>query len=47
MPSDLASEETLPNITDIPILFLSGLQDEIVPYAVPLLFCKDGILTGD
>ncbi|KAI9728953.1 MAG: hypothetical protein M1828_000038 [Chrysothrix sp. TS-e1954] len=25
------SEETLPKITDIPILFLSGLQDEIVP----------------
>ncbi|OCK82471.1 BEM46 family protein [Lepidopterella palustris CBS 459.81] len=25
------SEETLPQITDIPILFLSGLQDEIVP----------------
>ena len=25
------SEETIPLITDIPILFLSGLQDEIVP----------------
>jgi hypothetical protein len=25
------SEEMLPQITDIPILFLSGLQDEIVP----------------
>lgn len=25
------SEELLPKITDIPILFLSGLQDEIVP----------------
>lgn len=25
------SEEALPKITDIPILFLSGLQDEIVP----------------
>lgn len=25
------SEEKLPQITDIPILFLSGLQDEIVP----------------
>ena len=25
------SEEILPQITDIPILFLSGLQDEIVP----------------
>ena len=25
------SEEHLPKITDIPILFLSGLQDEIVP----------------
>lgn len=25
------SEEHLPTITDIPILFLSGLQDEIVP----------------
>ncbi|KAK3715671.1 bem46 protein, variant [Vermiconidia calcicola] len=27
------SEELLPQITDIPILFLSGLQDEIVPPA--------------
>jgi len=26
------SEESLPEITDVPILFLSGLQDEIVPY---------------
>ncbi|KAL5361584.1 Alpha/Beta hydrolase protein [Aspergillus floccosus] len=26
-----ASEEVLPKITDIPILFLSGLKDEIVP----------------
>jgi fermentation-respiration switch protein FrsA (DUF1100 family) len=26
------SEEVLPQITNIPILFLSGLQDEIVPY---------------
>lgn len=25
------SEETIPQITDIPILFLSGLKDEIVP----------------
>lgn len=25
------SEDQLPKITDIPILFLSGLQDEIVP----------------
>lgn len=25
------SEQTIPHITDIPILFLSGLQDEIVP----------------
>ncbi|KAF2749268.1 BEM46 family protein [Sporormia fimetaria CBS 119925] len=25
------SEETLPKITDVPFLFLSGLQDEIVP----------------
>lgn len=25
------SEEIIPQITDIPILFLSGLQDEIVP----------------
>jgi fermentation-respiration switch protein FrsA (DUF1100 family) len=33
-----SSEETLPLITDIPILFLSGLQDEIVPYVCPLCF---------
>jgi len=25
------SEEMLPQITDVPVLFLSGLQDEIVP----------------
>ena len=25
------SDETLPQITDIPVLFLSGLKDEIVP----------------
>lgn len=25
------SEETLPQITKVPILFLSGLKDEIVP----------------
>jgi fermentation-respiration switch protein FrsA (DUF1100 family) len=31
------SEEMIPQITDIPILFLSGLKDEIVPY-VALLF---------
>jgi abhydrolase domain-containing protein 13 len=28
------SEEILPQITDLPILFLSGLQDEIVPCVV-------------
>ncbi len=27
------TEEILPQITEIPILFLSGLKDEIVPYA--------------
>ena len=26
------SEEMIPQITNVPILFLSGLQDEIVPY---------------
>lgn len=25
------SEDTLPQITNVPILFLSGLRDEIVP----------------
>lgn len=25
------SEEVLPKVTDVPILFLSGLQDELVP----------------
>jgi hypothetical protein len=28
------SEEMIPKITKVPILFLSGLQDEIVPYVV-------------
>ena len=32
------SEEQLPKITDIPILFLSGLQDEIVPYVMGLFY---------
>lgn len=31
------SEEMLPQITDVPILFLSGLQDEIVPYVTTSL----------
>ena len=32
------SEEMIPKITKVPILFLSGLQDEIVPYVfTPLL----------
>lgn len=26
------SEEVLPTIEDIPILFLSGLKDEMIPY---------------
>lgn len=29
-----ASEDTLPKITQVPILFLSGLKDEIVPYVL-------------
>jgi hypothetical protein len=32
-----ASDTFLPSITEVPILFLSGLQDEIVPF-VPLSF---------
>jgi hypothetical protein len=37
------SEEMLPQVTNVPILFLSGLQDEIVPYvSTPKLF-KHGI----
>jgi hypothetical protein len=28
------SEEMIPQITNVPILFLSGLQDEIVPYVL-------------
>lgn len=32
------SEEMLPEIIGIPILFLSGLQDEIVPYVVIIVF---------
>lgn len=31
------SEETLPKITEVPILFISGLKDEIVPYVFYLL----------
>lgn len=27
-----ATEEILPRITEVPILFLSGLKDEIIPY---------------
>ena len=30
-----ATEEILPRITEVPILFLSGLKDEIIPYAKP------------
>ena len=31
-----ASDTFLPSITEVPILFLSGLQDEIVPYVHPI-----------
>lgn len=31
-----ASDTYLPNITEVPILFISGLLDEIVPYVFPL-----------
>ena len=33
-----ASDTYLPSITEVPILFLSGLQDEIVPYVQILSF---------
>lgn len=33
------SEDILPKITDVPILFLSGLKDEIIPYVFsPILY---------
>lgn len=31
------SEEVLPQITKIPVMFMSGLKDEIVPYVCSLL----------
>lgn len=31
-----ASDHFLPSITEVPILFLSGLKDEIVPYVYPI-----------
>lgn len=33
------SEEALPKITEVPILFMSGLKDEIVPYVTQLVSC--------
>lgn len=32
------SEEVLPKITEVPILFMSGLKDELVPYVTQLAF---------
>ena len=31
------SDEVIPKITEVPVLFLSGLRDEIVPYVFPIL----------
>lgn len=30
------SETIIPTITEVPVLFLSGLKDEIVPYVSPI-----------
>lgn len=38
------SDEILPRITDIPILFLSGLKDEIIPYVLYPSFTHPNIL---
>ena len=35
-----ATESVMPLITDVPILFLSGLQDEIVPWVSPPSFLE-------
>jgi len=32
------SESIIPSITEVPVLFLSGLKDEIVPYVLPFPF---------
>jgi hypothetical protein len=32
------SESIIHSITEVPVLFLSGLKDEIVPYVLSLLF---------
>ena len=42
------SEEMIPKITKVPILFLSGLQDEIVPYVfVSSLTCLGDTITNE
>lgn len=33
------SEIFIPTITEVPVLFLSGLKDEIVPYVLDISFC--------
>jgi fermentation-respiration switch protein FrsA (DUF1100 family) len=38
-----ASDSYLPSITEVPILFLSGLHDEIVPYVLPALLTSHNL----